>query len=113
MECDHNGTLAGNFQTFLTLLTTQLQNQNPLSPHTLTATAADTAGNSVAPPLLSINGQNYTTTRSGASPASPGTAARARSLFRFELSIRSQSASAGVSPDAGPTVFRHFQGESY
>ena len=27
-----NGTLAGNFQTFLTLLTTQLQNQNPLSP---------------------------------------------------------------------------------
>jgi flagellar basal-body rod modification protein FlgD len=25
-------TLAGNFQTFLTLLTTQLQNQNPLSP---------------------------------------------------------------------------------
>src|ERR1700694_132453 len=26
------GTLAGNFQTFLTLLTTQLQNQNPLSP---------------------------------------------------------------------------------
>jgi flagellar basal-body rod modification protein FlgD len=27
-----NATLAGNFQTFLTLLTTQLQNQNPLSP---------------------------------------------------------------------------------
>src|SRR5690348_10629695 len=27
-----NGTLAGNFQTFLTLLTTQLQNQNPLDP---------------------------------------------------------------------------------
>jgi flagellar basal-body rod modification protein FlgD len=27
-----NSTLAGNFQTFLTLLTTQLQNQNPLSP---------------------------------------------------------------------------------
>src|ERR1700738_1100812 len=27
-----NTTLAGNFQTFLTLLTTQLQNQNPLSP---------------------------------------------------------------------------------
>jgi flagellar basal-body rod modification protein FlgD len=26
------GTLAGNFQTFLTLLTTQLKNQNPLSP---------------------------------------------------------------------------------
>lgn len=26
------GTLAGNFQTFLTLLTTQLQNQDPLSP---------------------------------------------------------------------------------
>ena len=26
------GTLAGNFQTFLTLLTTQLQNQNPLDP---------------------------------------------------------------------------------
>src|SRR5260370_26276997 len=25
-------TLAGNFQTFLTLLTTQLQNQNPLNP---------------------------------------------------------------------------------
>src|ERR1700760_3589524 len=25
-------TLAGNFQTFLTLLTTQLQNQNPLDP---------------------------------------------------------------------------------
>ena len=25
-------TIAGNFQTFLTLLTTQLQNQNPLSP---------------------------------------------------------------------------------
>src|SRR5258708_481327 len=25
-------TLAGNFQTFLTLLTTQLQNQNPLHP---------------------------------------------------------------------------------
>jgi flagellar basal-body rod modification protein FlgD len=27
-----NSTLAGNFQTFLTLLTTQLQNQNPLDP---------------------------------------------------------------------------------
>jgi flagellar basal-body rod modification protein FlgD len=27
-----NATLAGNFQTFLTLLTTQLQNQNPLDP---------------------------------------------------------------------------------
>ncbi|EAQ37324.1 Flagellar hook capping protein [Nitrobacter sp. Nb-311A] len=27
-----NNTLAGNFQTFLTLLTTQLQNQNPLDP---------------------------------------------------------------------------------
>jgi flagellar basal-body rod modification protein FlgD len=27
-----NGTLAGNFQTFLTLLTTQLQHQNPLDP---------------------------------------------------------------------------------
>src|SRR6202011_3932350 len=26
------GTLAGNFQTFLSLLTTQLQNQNPLAP---------------------------------------------------------------------------------
>src|SRR5215475_15917059 len=25
-------TLAGNFQTFLTLLTTQLKNQNPLDP---------------------------------------------------------------------------------
>jgi flagellar basal-body rod modification protein FlgD len=29
---DANTTLAGNFQTFLTLLTTQLQNQNPLDP---------------------------------------------------------------------------------
>jgi flagellar basal-body rod modification protein FlgD len=27
-----SATLAGNFQTFLTLLTTQLQNQNPLDP---------------------------------------------------------------------------------
>src|SRR3977135_1872419 len=27
-----NATLAGNFQTFLQLLTTQLQNQNPLDP---------------------------------------------------------------------------------
>ena len=27
-----SGTLAANFQTFLTLLTTQLQNQNPLDP---------------------------------------------------------------------------------
>jgi flagellar basal-body rod modification protein FlgD len=27
-----NSTLAGNFQSFLTLLTTQLQNQNPLDP---------------------------------------------------------------------------------
>jgi flagellar basal-body rod modification protein FlgD len=27
-----DGTLAGNFQTFLTLLTTQLKNQNPLDP---------------------------------------------------------------------------------
>src|ERR1700716_3632453 len=27
-----NATLAGNFQTFLTLLTTQLQHQNPLDP---------------------------------------------------------------------------------
>jgi flagellar basal-body rod modification protein FlgD len=27
-----NGTLTGNFQTFLTLLTTQLKNQNPLDP---------------------------------------------------------------------------------
>src|ERR1700755_3377711 len=27
-----NADIAGNFQTFLTLLTTQLQNQNPLSP---------------------------------------------------------------------------------
>ena len=27
-----NATIAGNFQTFLTLLTTQLQHQNPLDP---------------------------------------------------------------------------------
>ena len=27
-----NSTIAGNFQTFLQLLTTQLQNQNPLDP---------------------------------------------------------------------------------
>src|SRR5689334_24529015 len=27
-----NSTIAGNFQTFLKLLTTQLQNQNPLDP---------------------------------------------------------------------------------
>src|SRR5689334_6150936 len=27
-----NTTIAGNFQTFLQLLTTQLQNQNPLDP---------------------------------------------------------------------------------
>jgi len=27
-----NSTIAGNFQTFLTLLTTQLKNQNPLYP---------------------------------------------------------------------------------
>src|SRR5690242_7706579 len=27
-----NNSIAGNFQTFLTLLTTQLQNQNPLDP---------------------------------------------------------------------------------
>jgi flagellar basal-body rod modification protein FlgD len=27
-----DGTIAGNFQTFLTLLTTQLKNQNPLDP---------------------------------------------------------------------------------
>ena len=29
---DRHATLAGNFQTFLTLLTTQLKNQNPLDP---------------------------------------------------------------------------------
>jgi len=29
---DHRRDARGNFQTFLTLLTTQLQNQNPLSP---------------------------------------------------------------------------------
>jgi flagellar basal-body rod modification protein FlgD len=28
----NNSTIAGNFQTFLTLLTTQLKNQNPLDP---------------------------------------------------------------------------------
>jgi flagellar basal-body rod modification protein FlgD len=28
----NNGTIAGNFQTFLQLLTTQLKNQNPLDP---------------------------------------------------------------------------------
>lgn len=32
LSSTNNGTLAGNFQTFLTLLTTQLKNQNPLSP---------------------------------------------------------------------------------
>src|SRR5260370_15656007 len=32
LSSNTGGTLAGNFQTFLTLLTTQLQNQNPLSP---------------------------------------------------------------------------------
>ena len=32
MSSTTGATLAGNFQTFLTLLTTQLQNQNPLSP---------------------------------------------------------------------------------
>ncbi|GAC1331652.1 MAG: flagellar hook capping FlgD N-terminal domain-containing protein [Bradyrhizobium sp.] len=32
MSSTTGGTLAGNFQTFLTLLTTQLQNQDPLSP---------------------------------------------------------------------------------
>jgi flagellar basal-body rod modification protein FlgD len=32
VSSDTGATLAGNFQTFLTLLTTQLQNQDPLSP---------------------------------------------------------------------------------
>ena len=32
MSSTTGATLAGNFQTFLTLLTTQLQNQNPLDP---------------------------------------------------------------------------------
>jgi flagellar basal-body rod modification protein FlgD len=32
MSSSSGATLAGNFQTFLTLLTTQLQNQNPLDP---------------------------------------------------------------------------------
>jgi flagellar basal-body rod modification protein FlgD len=32
MSSTTGATLAGNFQTFLTLLTTQLQNQDPLSP---------------------------------------------------------------------------------
>jgi len=32
ISSDTGTTLAGNFQTFLTLLTTQLQNQNPLDP---------------------------------------------------------------------------------
>jgi flagellar basal-body rod modification protein FlgD len=32
LSSDTGTTLAGNFQTFLTLLTTQLQNQNPLDP---------------------------------------------------------------------------------
>jgi flagellar basal-body rod modification protein FlgD len=32
LDSTTNTTLAGNFQTFLTLLTTQLQNQNPLDP---------------------------------------------------------------------------------
>jgi flagellar basal-body rod modification protein FlgD len=32
LSSSSGGTLAGNFQTFLTLLTTQLQNQNPLDP---------------------------------------------------------------------------------
>src|SRR6202011_4246698 len=32
LSSNTGGTLAGNFQTFLTLLTTQLKNQNPLSP---------------------------------------------------------------------------------
>src|SRR6516165_6339434 len=32
LSSSSGATLAGNFQTFLTLLTTQLQNQNPLDP---------------------------------------------------------------------------------
>src|SRR4051794_7280069 len=32
LSSNTGATLAGNFQTFLTLLTTQLQNQNPLDP---------------------------------------------------------------------------------
>jgi flagellar basal-body rod modification protein FlgD len=32
LSSNTGSTLAGNFQTFLTLLTTQLQNQNPLDP---------------------------------------------------------------------------------
>ncbi len=32
MSSTSGSTIAGNFQTFLTLLTTQLQNQNPLDP---------------------------------------------------------------------------------
>ncbi len=32
LSSNANQTIAGNFQTFLTLLTTQLQNQNPLDP---------------------------------------------------------------------------------
>src|SRR3982751_3743170 len=37
-------TLAGNFQTFLTLLTTQLQNQNPLDPNQFTQQLVQFAG---------------------------------------------------------------------
>jgi flagellar basal-body rod modification protein FlgD len=119
-SADNNGTLAGNFQTFLTLLTTQLQNQNPLDPldtNQFTQQLVEFAGvqqqlntnNSLAT-LVSLQQTSQSTQALGfvgkTAVVSGSTAALTNSTATWQLSVPTASTvNVTIANSTGQTVF--------
>jgi flagellar basal-body rod modification protein FlgD len=119
-SADNNGTLAGNFQTFLTLLTTQLQNQNPLDPldtNQFTQQLVEFAGvqqqlntNDSLATLVSLQQTAQSTQALGfvgkTAVVNGSTAALSNSAATWELSVPSASdVNITIASSTGQTVF--------
>src|ERR1700726_2497808 len=113
-------TLAGNFQSFLTLLTTQLQNQNPLDPldtNQFTQQLVEFAGvqqqlntNDSLATLVSLQQTAQSTQALGfvgkTAVVNGNTAALTNSTATWQLSIPANSTvSVSIASSTGQTVF--------
>src|SRR6202521_6264312 len=112
--------IAGNFQSFLQLLTTQLQNQNPLSPldtNQFTQQLVEFAGvqqqlntNDSLATLVSLQQTAQSTQALGfvgkTAVVSGGTAALSKSTATWELTVPSASdVNITIANSSGQTVF--------
>jgi flagellar basal-body rod modification protein FlgD len=112
--------IAGNFQSFLTLLTTQLQNQNPLDPldtNQFTQQLVEFAGvqqqlntNDSLATLVSLQQTAQSTQALGfvgkTAVVNGGTAALSSSTATWELSVPSASdVTVNITSSTGQTVF--------